>query len=566
MLPMSSSNHHTHMETSWKTYYDAKKILRQTEQRLKDTRDYYPHVHLNNHHDNNDLSALSSSSYLLHGDTSSIHAGNRSMLNDDRTINTKQQQVLDSEALQTIRRKISKQKIAAERRAEHLFHSQSDAGHMFESYRPHSSYSTSASLQNLHYSPYRQQRISPPKPQPSYTSHLCQSQSFPSELDTVLRTSTSSKILHKENDILRTNDFERQTFHQPSSTRKITKVISKDNYSLSNGRSTQQRSASASNSLATKYQDLHSSHFLTANDSQRLKHVRRVESAHVSSGSGAKTNLITTDSWQAEPIVTKKSSLISQQEKSFKKKPPSEIIIQRTKADIEESLSHTNQRTEKILKQKRDTSASKPSIIIAEKTPLKPPLPKSKSDDENKKFEDLIQQKRQQHEEILSNEKRLKDEQDKIRKDKFKKLNEPIKDNSHQYLQSSLTKRTSPFTPVTPKDLTEQTRQRLLHLLGPSTDYHTNNSFEPSSLLERCSSSSSSSPSSSSISSSNESVIEAQPAKLNDPLTVRSRSEPPIQNGATNKNGQRHENLLRWAVNLTRDCDVVENRFKYLRS
>ncbi|CAF4623144.1 unnamed protein product, partial [Rotaria sp. Silwood2] len=113
MLPMSSSNHHTHMETSWKTYYDAKKILRQTEQRLKDTRDYYPHVHLNNHHDNNDLSALSSSSYLLHGDTSSIHAGNRSMLNDDRTINTKQQQVLDSEALQTIRRKISKQKIAA---------------------------------------------------------------------------------------------------------------------------------------------------------------------------------------------------------------------------------------------------------------------------------------------------------------------------------------------------------------------------------------------------------------------------------------------------------------------
>lgn len=27
----------------------------------------------------------------------------------------------------------------------------------------------------------------------------------------------------------------------------------------------------------------------------------------------------------------------------------------------------------------------------------------------------------------------------------------------------------------------------------------------------------------------------------------------------------RHENLLRWAVDLTRDCDIVENRFKYFR-
>lgn len=30
-------------------------------------------------------------------------------------------------------------------------------------------------------------------------------------------------------------------------------------------------------------------------------------------------------------------------------------------------------------------------------------------------------------------------------------------------------------------------------------------------------------------------------------------------------NLQRHENLLRWAIDLTRDCDVVENRFKYFR-
>jgi len=90
---------------------------------------------------------------------------------------------------------------------------------MFESYRPHSAYSTSASLQNLHYSPNRQQRFSPPKPQPSaYSSHLSQSQSFPSELGAVLQHSTSARILHRE------NDFERQSFQQ-ATTRKTTKII-----------------------------------------------------------------------------------------------------------------------------------------------------------------------------------------------------------------------------------------------------------------------------------------------------------------------------------------------------
>ncbi len=113
MLPMSSTNHHSHIEPSWKTYYDAKKLLRQTEQRLKDAREYYPHVHLNTHHENPDLSNISSSSFLLHPETPSIHAGNRSMLNDER-INNKHQ-LLDSEALQTIRKKINKQKIAAGR-------------------------------------------------------------------------------------------------------------------------------------------------------------------------------------------------------------------------------------------------------------------------------------------------------------------------------------------------------------------------------------------------------------------------------------------------------------------
>ncbi len=59
-------------------------------------------------------------------------------------------------------------------------------------------------------------------------------------------------------------------------------------------------------------------------------------------------------------------------------------------------------------------------------------------------MQDYIQQKRQQHEEIFANEKRLKDEQEKGRKDKIKKTSEPTKDTSHQYFP----KRTSAFTPV----------------------------------------------------------------------------------------------------------------------
>ncbi len=123
-------------------------------------------------------------------------------------------------------------------------------------------------------------------------------------------------------------------------------------------------------------QDLPSSHFLTPSNAQRLKHVRRVESTHVSSGPGAKTSkilysfcfikikissstadLITPDSWRTEPVVTKKSSSIAQQEKSSRQKTAAEIISKRTKIDIEESLDHHNQRTtEKIIKPKRDTS------------------------------------------------------------------------------------------------------------------------------------------------------------------------------------------------------------------
>ena len=63
-------------------------------------------------------------------------------------------------------------------------------------------------------------------------------------------------------------------------------------------------------------------------------------------------------------------------------------------------------------------------------------------------MQDYIEQKRQQQEEVSTNEKRLRDEQEKGRKEKIKKLNEPIKDTSHQYLSTSFPKRPSAFTPV----------------------------------------------------------------------------------------------------------------------
>jgi hypothetical protein len=75
---------------------------------------------------------------------------------------------------------------------------------MFESSHPRSTHSTSSSLQNHH---------------PPPTS----SQSFPSELDTVLRHSTNSRLLHEDSDAILTNDFEHQAFHQPN-TRKVTKI------------------------------------------------------------------------------------------------------------------------------------------------------------------------------------------------------------------------------------------------------------------------------------------------------------------------------------------------------
>jgi hypothetical protein len=77
---------------------------------------------------------------------------------------------------------------------------------MFESSYPRNTHSASSSLQNLHYSPLH--------PPPS---------SSPSELDTILRHSANSRMLHGNGEVMLTNGSEQQAFHQPNS-RKVTKI------------------------------------------------------------------------------------------------------------------------------------------------------------------------------------------------------------------------------------------------------------------------------------------------------------------------------------------------------
>jgi hypothetical protein len=112
MLPMSSSNHPTPIESSWRTYYDAKRIIRQTEQRLNDARTVYPHAHMSNLYDTNEHPNLSTTSFVHHSEQSVLPNGNRSIYADERISNGKHSS-FDSDALQTIRRKINKQKLAA---------------------------------------------------------------------------------------------------------------------------------------------------------------------------------------------------------------------------------------------------------------------------------------------------------------------------------------------------------------------------------------------------------------------------------------------------------------------
>ncbi|CAF1165406.1 unnamed protein product [Rotaria sordida] len=404
------------------------------------------------------------------------------MLDDERFINHKNH-LFDSQPLQTIQRKISKQKNFAENHIE-----QSNGDEMFES----------SSFENDH----------------------------------ILRHSTNSRMLHENNDIILTNDFQYEQFHQPN-TRKITKIIPKENNSLTNNRPIQLRSTSASN---IKRENKDSS--LTSNDIQRLKHVRRHEPAHVQSDS--KTSLITPESWKTDPVVIKRSS--------------------RNKSTIENVNKPTkiNNISKPIIEQpKRDTSASKSTIIeriSAKSAPPSTKIEKTKEEkeQEKEKIKKYIQEKREQHEKKILDEKNKKIIQENERKDNLKKLYKETKKVSQQPLPSSLIKKSA--TTTLTNDLTEQKRERLLNLLGPRepTEYHNNIPFEQPSLHERSSSSSSSS---------SDSVIEIQPSKLND----KSYSEPPIQNGIMNDVKQRHHNILRWANNLTRDCDAIENKFKYFR-
>jgi hypothetical protein len=56
------------------------------------------------------------------------------------------------------------------------------------------------------------------------SSHPRSTYSTSSEFDPIPRRSPASRLLHEENDIILTNGFDHQAFHQPN-TRKITKVI-----------------------------------------------------------------------------------------------------------------------------------------------------------------------------------------------------------------------------------------------------------------------------------------------------------------------------------------------------
>ncbi|CAF3233478.1 unnamed protein product, partial [Rotaria sp. Silwood2] len=200
---------------------------------------------------------------------------------------------------------------------------QSNGDQMFESSRPNRTYSSSSNMQNLYYSPHHEQNS------PFYSS-------FSSDHDNILR---HSRTLHEDNDVILTNGFEHQQFHQPN-TRKITKIIPKENNSLINNRPIQPRSASAT---TIKRETKDSS--LTPNDIQRLKHVRRHEPAHVQSDS--KTGLITPDSWRTDPVVIKrppgKKSTIENVSKPTKTDDISQPIVEKST-------------TEKKHKPKRDTS------------------------------------------------------------------------------------------------------------------------------------------------------------------------------------------------------------------
>ena len=136
-----------------------------------------------------------------------------------------------------------------------------------------------------------------------------------------------------------------------------------------------------------------------------------------------------------------------------------------------------------------------------------------KTKEELEKIHQYIQEKRREHEHSLTHEKQLKQVQERERKDKLKKLNEQIKKVAQQPLPSALVKKLK-SAELTHIDQSEQTRDRLLQLLGPRiiseppAIFHPNTPFEQAPSRERSLSSSSSS------SSSSDSIVEIQPPKL----------------------------------------------------
>ncbi|CAF0746161.1 unnamed protein product [Adineta ricciae] len=478
--------------------------------------------------------------HLSASNSSSIYTSHHSAFDDDQSINRKRP-LLDLQARENIQRKISRQKLDAEQRNEH-----SNSNHTFESVHPHTTNSISSSLQNLHHRQHSPLAF----------------RSLSSEFDTALRHPSGSRLLHGANDVIFADDLNYQPFNQPQ-TRKITKITPKENLPLSYTRPSQPRATSAINTLAKKPEP--KDRLPSRDDAKRLKSVRRLEPAHVSSGPGSKTSLINTNSWKTDPSNIKKPSTV--------KKPKTEIT---TKAEDnvpptdEQFTNEIKQEIKKLKKPKRDKSATKTMTERPLAKPHPPPKPEKTKEEkkkESEKIQKYIKEKQQEHEKKILNDKELKNAQEKERKERLIKLNEQIKKVAQQPLPASLTKKSSTSNASQSKDPTELTRERLLHLLGPKpvielpVESRQNAPSQETAIRERSTSASSSS----SKSSSTDSVVEIQPPKTNDQTVLRAHSEPPIQDGNSDGISHRNQNLLRWAYNLTRDCNDIETKFKFFR-
>ncbi|CAF0724995.1 unnamed protein product [Didymodactylos carnosus] len=428
-------------------------------------------------------------------------------------------------------------------------------GHQNGNSRNNNHYSTSSSLQNLHYTPHNNRHHSTnernPLPTTINSGHLSQSQSYSAELDAVLRVqenhdhTAQKRLLHTDGDIISSPDYNFQEFHQPNS-RKIPKA-SKDIPLIDRPTADTLKST-----IRSANRDFSS---LPNNDMQRLKNTRRLESVHVTS---AKTNLTGVESWQTDPTKMFKSH---QHPKSSNKHVQDELKKLKEDAQI---LSKPTQKMFEELLIKNDIK--KPVCKV-------PPYERSAKD----QIQEYIQQKRQQkQEESLLNDKRHKDEQEKQKRDKLKKFHEQIQ-AVHQQQQLLLSNKTLdekqkkisipgqhttiPIAPIISfNDVSEQARQqKLVRLLGPKPET-TNVTMTESQLSHSISTSS---VSSSSSSPSTFSVIESNNRPKNHDLMYRASSQPPSQIRSPQiQTENRQDGLLKWAINLKNDCDNVQENLR----